>query len=162
MVELLKSSLGEPCGGTAGCFFFLLRVGLVDSANMGFSGAVAPLEVAFLHLLDFLGVTAGNLIIVWCGATGLGSAETEPLTVVSAMMSSMLFFSVAIQVTLVASTSNYSLISSRSSPDLSSSITFSFPLLEKSRTGGLAFYSSSDSSLSSLIMCFCLRLGGTI
>ena len=80
MVELLKWSLGEPCSGTVGCFFFLLGAGLVDSVLAGAvvvslvslvhlcygsSSGVASLEVASFRLLDFIGMMAGDLIGVW-------------------------------------------------------------------------------------------------
>lgn len=77
MEELFKRSLGEPCGRAAGCFFLLVRVGLVGGVPTGtislgcmdrvrfcssYSSAVAPLEVAHFLLLDFLGAVGVDLL----------------------------------------------------------------------------------------------------
>lgn len=77
MEELLKRSLGEPCGRAADYFFLLVGVGLVGRVPAGIislgcmdcvrfcsgsSGAVAPLEVAHFLLLDFLRAVGVDLL----------------------------------------------------------------------------------------------------
>lgn len=96
----------------------------------GSSDAVAPLEVAPFRLLDPLGAMRVDMVGVCCEATGAGFTAVEPSSVISAMMSSRLFFSVAIRVTLIAAASSFASISSEFSLHSFELITFSLPLLE--------------------------------
>ena len=93
----------------------------------GFSSVATPLKMAHLRLLDSLKDVQGDLVGIWCGAARAGFVAVEPSAVISAMMSSKLFFSVVVRVTPVAAASSSASISSRSSSDLSLSKTFLYP-----------------------------------
>lgn len=86
--------------------------------------------MAPFHLLDPLGAMRVDLVGVCYEATGAGFTAVEPSAVISAMMSSRLFFSVAVQVTLMPAASSSASISSESSLDSFELITISLPLLE--------------------------------
>lgn len=96
----------------------------------GSSDAVAPIEVAPFRLLDPLGAMRVDLVGVCCEVTGEGFTAVEPSTIISAMMSSRLFFSVAVRVTFMAAASSFVSISSESSLDSFELITFSLLLLK--------------------------------
>lgn len=83
----------------------------------GSSSVVTPQKVALFRLLDPLGAVEVDLLRVCCEATRVDFTAVESSLVISAMISSILFFSVAMPVTLVVAASSSASMSSTSSSD---------------------------------------------
>lgn len=62
----------------------------------GSSGAITPVEVSHFYFMDPLGAVGVHLLGVCCEAARADFAAAESSPMISAMISSRLFFSVAI------------------------------------------------------------------